>query len=147
MRAPDTRRRVTRANAKRRTLLAVVLATLIAGYQSTASAQLADSARVGATSSQASSRASASRADTSLNSLVRPSHVPRYKLIGLAAGTVSGLATDLYFLKQCSAETHSDGPPACLGLPIVAPLALFIGAFGGTVAGWIVGAAADAAQH
>lgn len=79
--------------------------------------------------------------------LAPTSRVPRYKLIGFATGSVSALAVDLYFLKQCTAETHSDGPPSCLGLPILAPLVLFVGAFGGTIAGWIVGAAADAAQR
>lgn len=135
-----------RSTVRRRAHLAALFFIVSATNACTASAQVADSARVGAASSQATHWSAATRSDTAMT-LVPTSHVPRYKLLGLAMGAASGVAFDLVLLAQCSSETHSDGPPSCLGLPIVAPLALFVGALGGTVAGWIVGAAVDAAQR
>jgi hypothetical protein len=133
-----------------RLIVAVLLVASSAGSPATAGAQSADSLRTGVSAARVApviAQSDSMRADSAVTRVATPSRVPKYKLMGFAIGALSGVAFDLFALHQCSAAPSTNGIPACLGIDVVAPAALLVGMFGGTMGGWIAGALVDAAHR
>ncbi len=134
------------ARAVRAAARLTLLILLWIGFHPTAGAQVADSARLGAPSAQqtvASRGLPATRVDTAIVTIVRPSHIGKYITIGAVLGAASSVAFAAYDLKQC--DTNSNyGPSECLGAAVVAPFVVVGGTLVGVLAGWGAGLIANA---